>query len=178
MRVLGALLYGGNSSRFGSDKALALFRGRPLIDHTLERLARQTEDIVICGRALPGFHCLNDRPAQQLGPLAGLNAALHTAKDAGYDAVLSAPCDVPLLPLELHDRLAPHAPSYVAQLPVIGLWPTSLADALDGFILRDLPRSVRAFAHEVNAFAVTLSITPMNINTPADLAALTCDDGC
>ncbi len=50
MRLLGAVLAGGQSRRFGSDKALALLDGRPLIAHVIAALAAQTEAVIVCGK--------------------------------------------------------------------------------------------------------------------------------
>jgi molybdopterin-guanine dinucleotide biosynthesis protein A len=38
-KILGVVLAGGLSTRFGSDKAQALWRGRSLLDHALDALA-------------------------------------------------------------------------------------------------------------------------------------------
>jgi molybdopterin-guanine dinucleotide biosynthesis protein A len=35
VRILGSILAGGGSTRFGSDKALAQFAGRQLIEHVI-----------------------------------------------------------------------------------------------------------------------------------------------
>src|SRR3546814_13961187 len=77
MRLLGAVLAGGRSSRFGSDKALAMLDGRTLLDHAAAALGAHVETVVICGRHVPGMTGLADRPAADMGPLGGLNAALH-----------------------------------------------------------------------------------------------------
>ena len=45
MKLLGAILAGGRSSRFGSDKAFALLNGKPLIDHVIAALAAQTDAV-------------------------------------------------------------------------------------------------------------------------------------
>ncbi len=37
VKLLGAVLAGGSSTRFGSDKALALLAGKPLIEHAIAR---------------------------------------------------------------------------------------------------------------------------------------------
>src|SRR3990167_7470371 len=89
LRVLGAILAGGKAQRFGSDKAHALWRGERLIDRFAAALGPQCEDLVVCGREEPGFTSLPDRPEAGLGPLGGLNAALHHARDNGFDAVLA-----------------------------------------------------------------------------------------
>ena len=59
MRVLGAILAGGRSSRFGSDKALALIDERPMLDHVSERLAVQCDGLVVIGRDWPGLRSVN-----------------------------------------------------------------------------------------------------------------------
>ena len=47
--ILGAIMAGGAASRFGSDKALALFEGRPLIDHVAQALADQAAAVIVVG---------------------------------------------------------------------------------------------------------------------------------
>lgn len=62
MTILGAVIAGGRSSRFGSDKAKAMVGGISMLDHVIERLAAQTGAMVICGRNVPGYICLDDIP--------------------------------------------------------------------------------------------------------------------
>ena len=68
-RLLGAIVAGGRSRRFGSDKARATVEGRTLFDHVVGALSPQVADIVLCGRDWPGFDSLDDRPEPGLGPL-------------------------------------------------------------------------------------------------------------
>lgn len=167
MRVLGAILAGGQSRRFGTDKAVAMLGGKSLAAHVRDRLAPQVEAVVSCGRPLLDLAGLADRPHPGLGPLAGLNAALHAAQARGLDAVLSAPCDTPFLPADLRERLG-GGPAFMAELPVAGLWPAALADDLDRYLAEDARRSVRGWGERVGARAVAFG-TILNINTPADL---------
>ena len=51
MRLLGVVLAGGQSRRFGRDKALALLDGRPLIDHALAALVG-CDALAVAGRAI------------------------------------------------------------------------------------------------------------------------------
>lgn len=166
MRLLGAVLAGGQSRRFGSDKALALLEGRPLIEHARAALAAQVEEVIVCGRegGIP------DRPAPRLGPLGGINAAIHEAAARGFDAVLTCGCDVPSLPADLAERLA--GGGYLAEMPVIGLWPATLAGHLDAWLAEPDDRSVRGWASAAGVARITLGAPLANLNTPADLAAL------
>ena len=168
MRVLGAVLAGGLSRRFGSDKAAALFEGTTLLERVLRTLSQQCDAVLVCGG--PGG--IADRPAGGHGPLAGINAALHAGAAGAFDAVLSAPCDAPLLPADLRTQLAGDGPAYVAGLPVIGFWPCSLAATLDAHLAGESDRSLRRWTARIGARAVRLPDDVPNINTPEDLARL------
>lgn len=169
MRILGAILAGGASSRFGSDKALATLSGRALIDHVAAALASQCDGLVVVGRTHGGIASVPDRPAAGLGPLGGLAGALHHAAGAGFDLVLAAPCDMPRLPLDLARRLAP-APAFVADHPVVGLWPVSAAAIVDRLIAQER-RAMRALADATHARPVDMPGLA-NVNRREDLARL------
>lgn len=171
-RLLGAVLAGGQARRFGSDKALALLDGKALIVHAIDRLAVQVERVVICGRAQDDGTGLSDRPVAGLGPLGGLCAALYHGADNGFDAVVSVGCDTPLLPDDMVAQLmAAGAAAYVADLPIIGLWPTALAQRLEAHLAGD-DRSMRGWARAVDARPVALASPIANINRAEDLIAL------
>lgn len=168
--ILGAVIAGGQSSRFGADKAFALLDGRPLISHVLRALGAQTDEVVVCGRSLAGYASLSDYPSAKLGPMGGIAAALRHAASCGFDAVVTSACDTPRLPPDLVERLGQHAPAYVASSPVTGFWPTSLWPELDRHMATTSDFSIRAWAHRTGAAPIRVDIP--NINTPDDLASL------
>ena len=169
--ILGAVLAGGQSRRFGSDKALALLDGRPLLEHAIAVLTGQCGAVVVAGRDTAPVQTLPDWPAPGMGPLAGLAAALRHAALQGFDAVLSCAVDSAGLGSTLLADLSP-APAYVADQPVIGLWPASSLGAIEAILAGNGRHSMRAFAEAIGARQVQLAVKPANINTPADLAAL------
>ncbi len=165
--ILGAVLAGGASSRFGSDKAMAEFRGKPLIEHVIFRLRPQVSDLVVVGREHPGEASIPDRPAPGLGPLGGLNAALHHAVAQGYDAVLTSGCDLPELPLDLREMLG-EAPAFALGQPLLALWPAALAGVLALHLRSTTDRSLRGWVALTGARGVDLG--PIrNVNRPGDL---------
>ncbi|PXA83760.1 molybdenum cofactor guanylyltransferase [Nostoc sp. 3335mG] len=169
MRVLGAILAGGRSSRFGSDKTLAMIDGRPMLEHVAERLCAQCEAVVVAGRDWPGMVRVDDRPEPDLGPLGGLAGALAYGRDHGVDAVLSSSCDLPALPDDLLAMLG--APDALLQRqPTIGLWSTAHADALAAYLQSGQSRSIRAWAETIKASTIAWGDGLANINTPEDLA--------
>lgn len=171
--VLGAVLAGGRSSRFGSDKALALLEGRPLIDHVVAALAPQVDAVVICGRRDPARRALDDRPGPGLGPLGGLNAALHHARAEGFALVLTAGCDMPGFCPDVRAALMGHAPAVLAGQQLVGLWPAELAPALDAFLATSNDRSIRAWMRHCGAQERPFATRIANVNTPGDLERLT-----
>jgi molybdopterin-guanine dinucleotide biosynthesis protein A len=169
--VLGAVLAGGRSTRFGSDKAGALHRGKPLIDHAIKALAGQCDAVVVVGRDCPGATSLSDWPEPGCGPLGGLAGALdHTARN-GFDLVLTCGVDSIGLPPDLLSSLSP-APAYAASQPVLGLWPAAAAGRLKELLRAPGRHSMLAFAEAIGARPVKLGREPANVNTPEDLARL------
>ena len=95
--IVGAVLCGGQSSRFGSDKALAPFGELTVGAHVVRAMRGAGIDPVMAvggtaGAAL-GIPTVADlRPGE--GPLGGLATALLWAKTG---SVLVVPCDMPLV---------------------------------------------------------------------------------
>jgi len=169
--ILGCVLAGGRSRRFGSDKALAELDGRTLIAQAVDALAGWCEHVVVVGRAEAPAPTRPDWPRPGMGPLGGIAAALRAAQDDGYDAVLTCGVDSLGLPEDLPERLSP-APAYLADQPVVGLWPVQAAAVLEAILTSEGKHSLRQFTDAIGARAVELPAPPANINTPADLAAL------
>ncbi len=168
MKLLGAVLAGGQSRRFGSDKAQALLGGTTLLDHAVAALRAQCHRIVIVRRESGPDPAIPDRPRPGLGPLGGIAGALAYAAREGFDAALTVPVDCFRLPANLRDLLAP-PPAFFAAQPVIGLWPVQALPLLDALLSEEDDRSVRGFARRIGARAVESDIDLPNINRPSDL---------
>lgn len=109
MSVTGVILAGGLGRRMGGlDKGWIEFLGQPLIAHVIARLQPQVDEVLINANreteryAALGYKVIADDIAGFAGPLAGLHIGMSTAK---HDFVLTVPCDSPLLPSDLVERL-------------------------------------------------------------------------
>ena len=122
MSVTGVILAGGQGSRMGGvDKGLQEFRGRPMVEHALERLAPQVDEVLInANRNLEAYGALGhrviaDEIAGFAGPLAGFERGLAHARG---ELVCTVPCDSPFLPRDLVARLRGALERERAQLAV------------------------------------------------------------
>ncbi|MHA3840883.1 molybdenum cofactor guanylyltransferase [Sphingomonas aestuarii] len=175
MTLLGVVLAGGAARRFGSDKALAQWRGRALIDHSADALRPYVARIVVAGRDADacGMDGVADWPRGGLGPLGGLCGALRLAGAAGYRGVLSIACDMPVVPGEVVAELAAsNGATYLDQAPVLGFWPSELADGLAKLLEQSEDRSIVAWARLVGARSLHGVGDIPNINRPGDLDTL------
>lgn len=168
--ILGAVLAGGRSSRFGSDKALAELHGRTLLARAVDQLQPHCDAVVIVGRSEGPARCVPDWPAPGAGPLGGFAGALNFALANGFASVLTCGVDSLGLPEYLLDLLSP-PPRYLEAQPVIGHWPAPAAGALEELLFSTRKHSVRAFAEMLAAKPVRTDRLPANINTPEDLQA-------
>lgn len=108
--ITGIILAGGRGSRMGgSDKGLQNFRGMPMAMQTLLRLSPQVGEVMInANRNLSAYESFGvpvwpDSMADYPGPLAGFLTGLERC-ETPY--LLTVPCDTPLFPLDLAQRLA------------------------------------------------------------------------
>jgi molybdenum cofactor guanylyltransferase len=153
--ITGLVLAGGRGSRMGgSDKGLQLFRGRPLVQHAVDRLRPQVGTLWVNANrhvdeyARLGCRVLEDTVPGQPGPLAGILAGLQACATPWLAVV---PCDVPRFPLNLVACLAGGLCDSGAQLalavttdghqrrmhPVFCLLPVALREDLAGALSRD-----------------------------------------
>lgn len=109
MAISAIILSGGRATRMGGvDKGLILLQQKSLIQHVIDRLTPQVDEILInANREITryqtfGYLVLQDEVEDFLGPLAGFSLGLQHAK---HDYLLTVPCDSPLLPLDLAQRL-------------------------------------------------------------------------
>ena len=165
-RVLGAVLAGGRSSRFGSDKAQARIGGRSLLERAAAEIAPWCDAVVIVGRA----GGVPDLPTPGLGPLGGIAGALDHALGHGFTTVLTTACDMPALPDGLAAALLRRAPAYCREAPVLGHWPAALGAHLLAHLEIAPDRSIVRWAQAVGALPVAATGPLPNVNTPADLA--------
>lgn len=187
--ITGLILAGGAGRRMGGvDKGLIEYRGRPLVEHVIERLAPQVSGLIIsANRHLEqyrryGFAVVDDGVADFPGPLAGLAAGLAAC---ATDWLLCVPCDCPDLPDDLAVRLAAavdnsggNATMAVATIAA-GLQPTfqlcqrRLLPALQATLAADR-RRVRAWCETQAAIPVHFDDADAfrNLNHPAELACV------
>ena len=168
--ILGVVLAGGQSTRFGSDKALAELNGRTMLSGAIEALSRWCEMVVVAGRSVAPAPTVPDWPCAGCGPLGGLAAGLRHAREHGFETVITCGVDSVDLPEDLSRVLSP-APACLARQPVIGHWPTACAVQAEQILLSDGRRSMFGFARLIGAREVNIERIPANINTLADLAA-------
>lgn len=166
--ILGAVLAGGKSSRFGSDKALAEIGGRSLIELATHQLSKWCDYVVVIGREDAPVHSLPDWPEPGLGPLGGLAAALRFAQSKGFETILSVGVDSVALPANLPGLLGT-APAYIADQPVVGLWRAEHCNDVARILRSDGRKSMMSLAQSVRAKVVKLDSSTHNINTPDDL---------
>jgi molybdopterin-guanine dinucleotide biosynthesis protein A len=166
---LGAIFAGGQSRRFGSDKAAVEIAGVALIDRVAGLLRPQVDRMVVVGRNWPGLARVDDLPSPGLGPLGALAGALAFAAKSGFDDVLTSGCDLPDIPLDLAERLQ-LGPAVIIGQPLLGLWPATLAVALEDYLEQDGDRAMRNWIARTGARRVALDRPIANINSSEDLA--------
>lgn len=188
------ILAGGQSRRYGANKAFMPLAGQSLINHVLGRVVSQVDGLLISAGGDPrfaalGFPVVNDtlheRDGGQAGPLAGILAALDWLAEHRPDAewLATFSVDTPLLPADLVARLRAAAARQGAPLacgrcggrlhPLLALWSLHLRGDLRAALLRG-ERAVHRVIEGQGAAVVDFAGEPfdpfVNINTPADLA--------
>ncbi len=175
------VLAGGAGTRIGGAKPARLLAEETLLDHALRQAAVYSDLIAVSIRSptdIGEFPVILDPPGMS-GPLAGVAASLHFAREAGRGWVLTIPCDMPFLPENLLSRLATAGAGRKAVMaastsglqPVCCLWSVGALKMLPSFLAGE-DRSLRGFAQRIGFSVVSWNEEPdpfLNVNCPADL---------
>ena len=195
MKLGAVVLAGGQGSRMkGVDKGLQLLQGQSLVMHAVQRL--QAQSLAVASIAINanrhlndyqalGFDVWPDAQADFAGPLAGFLVGMMRCP---HPYLLTVPCDTPMFPLNLAERLmqalqnqgadiamatAPEGDGVVRRQPVFCVLKVTLKDSLQSF-LADGGRKIGAWTalhHTVEVpFEDLLALR--NLNTVEDVQRL------
>jgi molybdopterin-guanine dinucleotide biosynthesis protein A len=189
----GVILAGGLARRMGGgDKALLPLAGKPLLQHVIDRLRPQVDELVLNANGDParfarfGLPVAADTVEGFAGPLAGVLAGMRWAAARGHSHVASAAGDTPFFPTDLVARLvearsaqpismaATEDPERgLSEHPTFALWPVALADDLETALTEGHMRKVIVWTSRHGCARAVFDGTEFpffNVNTPEDLA--------
>lgn len=140
-----AILIGGKSIRFGSDKGLFVFLGKPLISYQLETLSHLNYDIFLVAHSLKqvkeymriiDITKINAFIVDEIDlklrktlhtPMIGLYSAFKELKKLRYEKVLVLSCDTPLIKKNVLNYLIEECKNYDCCIPQ---WPNGFLEPL------------------------------------------------
>ena len=188
--VVGLVLAGGRSVRFGGEKAVATLEGRTLLEWAAERLRSVCGSVAINVRKgsqaeavaqARGLPTLYDEAGDALGPLAGVKVGLVWAEEQGAGLLAVSPCDAPLLPDDLYVRLLERADGGAAMAetrdgrqPLCALWPVTALPAVRDALAGGAHPPTWQMLERIGARKVLFDNPEAfaNINTREDLATV------
>ena len=185
--VLGVVLAGGKSQRFGQDKVEATLGNKTLIEHTLDKIKFKFEDVIIVSQKtnFKDYKIINDCIDGQLGPLVGVLSAMKWIKknNKPYEWVATFPCDTPFFNTKIidefikfsktNDGLLYFVKSNKIRHNIFGLWSLKLIEILEKDIIKNNYRKVEKWADKIGVRIINIEDNKkdffLNINTKDDL---------
>lgn len=164
----------------GADKGLVDYKGRALIEHVIERVAPQVDDVIISANrnldryAAYGYRVVSDTLKNYAGPLAGLAAGLTATQSK---LVLCVACDMPNLPADLVPRLRAELGTHDAAVaatphglqPVVALYRADILPQLDAWLGEGNRKAADWLAMLDHAKVMFDESAFVNLNRPEDL---------
>ena len=188
--ILGIILAGGKSSRFGEDKSIAKLGDKTLLDHTINKIENEfTEILLISNNKEFNFknnkiHVVEDCIEGQLGPLVGILTAMKWVikNKKNYKWIASFPCDTPFFDIKLISELKIKVKETSKKLiflnsnkkrhNIFGFWSLDLIEILEKDIKNSF-RKVELWADKVGYENININEEKfdrfLNINTKKDL---------
>jgi len=188
--ILGVVLAGGKSKRFGDDKTTAKLGNKTLLDHTIEKIEKKFDEILIVSNnekhasIKKNVFSTKDLIEGHLGPLVGVLSAMEWIKKhkKNYNWMATFPCDTPFFDENLVDKIMNCPKNSSKKLfflksgnrrhNIFGLWSLELKDIL----LKDINkghRKVEEWANKVGSEIIEINdendYNFLNINTKEDL---------
>ena len=188
--ILGIILAGGKSSRFGEDKSTAKLGNKTLLDHTLNKIENEFNEILVISNNKEfnfknnKIHVVEDCIEGQLGPLVGILTAMKWVKknNKNYKWIASFPCDTPFFDMKFISELKIKIKETSKKLiflnsdkkrhNIFGLWSVDLIETLEEDIKNGL-RKVEIWADKIGYENININTKEfdmfLNINTKEDL---------
>jgi molybdopterin-guanine dinucleotide biosynthesis protein A len=172
--ITGVVLAGGQGRRMGGvDKGLVLLQGRTMVEHVLQRLTPQVDEVLINANQNAsrygsfGHRVVADEVGGFVGPLAGLHAGLI---HASHPRVLTVPCDSPFLPDDLARRLVAAMDAEHADLAVARTFdqPHPVFALVERRVLPHLVAYLENGGRKIDAWYSTLATIEVRFDDEAD----------
>ncbi len=187
--ILGAVLAGGKSQRFGEDKSQVKLNGKFLIDYILSEIIDEFKEILIVSnnqikfKNYENISLINDFKKDQ-GPLGGVLSAMKWAKEKNnkYKWISTFPVDTPFFKKEILQKFLSEINSEESKLffiksnntrhNIFGIWSIDLMKKLEND-LNEGQRKVELWANSVGVKVIDIDFINddpfFNINTKEDL---------
>ena len=188
--ILGTILAGGKSSRFGEDKSTAKLGNKTLLDHTVNKIENEFNEILVISNNKEfnfknnKIHVVEDCIEGQLGPLVGILSAMKWVikNKKNYKWIASFPCDTPFFNIKLISELKIKVKETSKKLiflnsnkkrhNIFGLWSLDLIKILEEDIKNSF-RKVELWADKIGYENININEEKfdrfLNINTKKDL---------
>ena len=188
-KILGTVLAGGKSQRFGEDKSQVKLADKSLIDHMLVEIIDDFEELLIVSNDKIKFKksekiLIIEDFKKGLGPLGGVFSAMKWIKknNKDYQWISTFPIDTPFFKnyilkdffkkIDLTESKLFFIKSNNTRHNIFGLWSIDLIDRLEED-LNNGERKVEVWANSVGVKIINMSFDKndpfFNINTKEDL---------
>jgi len=187
--IIGTILAGGKSSRFGEDKSNIRLGNKTLLDHTIDKIEKEFNEVLIISNNKnykfknKKIYTVKDCIEGQLGPLVGILTAMKWVKEnkKNYRWIASFPCDTPFFDTKLISKLKLKTKETSKKLiflnsdkkrhNIFGLWSMDLIETLEKDIKNNF-RKVEIWADKVGYESININVEKfdkfLNINTRED----------
>ena len=189
--ILGVILAGGKSSRFGSNKADAHLGDKTLLEHTISKVEKNFLEVLIVSNSesikinKKNVFLVKDFIKGQLGPLIGILSSMKWIQQYNkkYKWIATFPCDTPFIDDSIigklkncslsNDHLLFFLNSRKKRHNIFGLWSLKLIDILEEDIRSNNFRKVELWADKIGVQKIEVNTEGfdkfLNINTLDDL---------
>ena len=188
-KILGVILAGGKSSRFGSNKSLSNLKNFKLIEHVIQKLNKKFDEILIVSNDSKlifenkKINIIKDCIEGYLGPLVGVLSAIKYANNSKkYQWIMTFPCDTPFFDEIIIDQMIEKTTNTKEKIifikdkkqrhNIFGTWSTSLEKILEEDLANSY-RKVDLWADKIGCSFIEKDLKNenefLNINTKKDL---------
>jgi molybdopterin-guanine dinucleotide biosynthesis protein A len=185
--MVGTVLAGGKSRRFGRNKAVEIFEGERLIERQVRTLRALFPEVMIVSNTPELYLDLNVTTVADVvpgrGPLGGIHTGLLFAQG---DSIFVTACDMPFLQLPVIRRMVDLFPGHDVVVPRLGEYLEPLHGIYSPRCLPHIKRMLDREELQVIRFFPSLKVAYLdeaeirrldpaglsffNINTPEDMA--------